>query len=66
MSAPMHPIKSWDCEICGSTNPGDLGRCTACHTGSIMPHGGLLANETPYTPVWHARKAGFDVTIHDF
>jgi hypothetical protein len=31
--APMYPQKTWECDVCGSTNPGDLGHCTRCDGG---------------------------------
>lgn len=59
--APLYPIKTWGCEICGSTNPGDIGFCPSCR-GGHLERGGLYNGEEPYFPVWHAEKAGFDVS----
>lgn len=51
----MYPQKTWECGICGTTNPGDIGFCTSCRSGSLE-RGGLDNNSVPYFPVWHVKQ----------
>lgn len=63
----MSVRKHWECGICGKKNPGDLGFCPRCVTGSLTrddstrPGGGLEHGSIPYFPGYHVRKAGFTV-----
>lgn len=61
MIAPMYPTTTWDCGVCGRTNPGDIGFCPRCRGGAVFhddgrPGGGLDHGAIPYYPVWHVEQ----------